>query len=214
MSSADSANGAFVVIVGPDGSGKTTLASELIDTVACPTRYFHFRPPLRGRFDVRPGESRAPIVKMPARGRADLVLGWFRLVRSATICNLSYWLRIRPEMRRGALVVADRWIFGYLTQPGPLRFHGPRWLASAMIRLIPRPSLVVNLAADPETLRDRKQELTVEQIEHELAATAELPIASMITLSATRPPDELREAVLGLLHWIPSKAVPDGIQQS
>ena len=59
-------------------------------------------------------------------------------------------------------------MYGYVAQPNALRFHGPAFLALAIVRLLPRPHLIVNLTAPPQVIRERKQELTLSQIEHEL----------------------------------------------
>lgn len=189
--------GAFIVVIGPDGTGKTTLARELVAAFGGPTRYFHFRPPLREPFsDAPPDISEPSATKIPARRPGDLPRGWLRIVRNAIQCALGYWLRIRPVMRRGTMVIGDRWIFGYLTQPAPLRYYGPQWLARLIVRLLPRPSMTVNLTAPVPVLLARKQELTAEQLADELAACQSLPCTRKVTLSSEVPPDLLAAQVL------------------
>ena len=100
-------------------------------------------------------------------------------------------------------MVGDRWLYGYVVQPHALRFHGPDWFARAIVRLLPRPDLVVNLAAPAPIVRQRKQELTLEQIERELAAWSALPVKTLRTFDATLSPDEVATAILATLGALP-----------
>ena len=200
-------SGAFVVIVGPDGTGKTTLARELIQAWAGPTGYFHFRPPVVSGMASTPVETAAPSEKMPLRRRGDLPMGWLRLLRTALQCTVSYWVRIRPAISSGGLVVGDRWMYGYVTQPVPLRYYGPEWLARLVVGALPKPTVTVNLAASSSVLLARKQELSQSQLEAEMERTASLGVPNMHTLSSEVPPSDLAEAVLSLP---PFKDAPEG----
>jgi len=77
-----------------------------------------------------------------------------------------------------------------------LKFHGPEWLARAVVRLLPRPDLIVNLTAPPRVIRERKQELTLSQIEHELRAWSSLRVPNLQTLDATQRPDDIAGEIL------------------
>jgi hypothetical protein len=90
-------------------------------------------------------------------------------------------------------------MYGYLVQPDALRFQGPEVFARAVLRLLPRPHLIVNLAAPPHVIRERKQELTISQIEQELLAWSSLRVANLLTLDATRLPGDIAIDILGAL---------------
>jgi thymidylate kinase len=109
---------------------------------------------------------------------------------------VGYLRTVRPALKRSWLIIGDRWMYGYIVQPDALRFHGPDALARAMLRLLPRPHLVVNLAAPPHVIRQRKQELTLSQIEQELLAWSSLRVANVQTLDATRPPRDIASDIL------------------
>ena len=182
-----------MVLVGPDGVGKSGLASALLEMTPAPSCYFHFRPPLR-----KPLLTRVPEEPPKAKNRESTwpPLGWVRL----GIARVRFWagyLRVvRPAIRRGALVVGDRWAYGYLVQPRALRYGGPRWLARLMIGVLPTPHLVVNLVAPPGEIHRRKQELTEVEIAHELEAWAALPAPRMITVDAIQTSREMADRVL------------------
>ena len=87
-------------------------------------------------------------------------------------------------------------MYGYVVQPDALRFHGPDVLARAVLRVLPRPHLIVNLVAPPDVIRERKQELTLSQIEQELLAWSSLGVANIQTLDATRLPCDIANDIL------------------
>jgi thymidylate kinase len=189
--------GAFVVIVGPDGVGKTTVASTLIRQYGGPASYFHFVPPLFGRFDPQPPNA------LPHRGkgvpRGSRVVGCLRLFRNFARYWLAYLARVRPALRRGALIVGDRGAYGYLAQPRALKFYGPAALAGALLRVLPPPDLVVNLTAPAQVIHGRKQELSPSDIARELRAWAALPTSRLRTFDATEPPAVIARRILEAL---------------
>jgi len=187
--------GAFVVMVGPDGVGKTSVARALVARHGGATAYFHFVPSIWSALLPAPPDTEAP----SARKRATSgwrVIGCIRLANSAARAWLAHASRVRPAIRRGTLVVGDRWMYGYVVQPDALRFYGPSWLAVAALRLLPRPHLVVNLSASPEVINSRKQELTLDDIARELEAWSHLPEPRTVTFEASEPPDLIARRIL------------------
>jgi thymidylate kinase len=192
-----SEKGAFVVIVGPDGVGKSGLARALDEIAPGETGYFHFRPPIRDRL-----HQSVPIETQPTtknRTKPLLLLGWLRLALAFVRFWVGYLLSIRPVLGRGGLVIGDRWAYGYLVQPLALRYGGPPWLAAFVIRRLPSPDLVVNLTAPPREIHRRKQELSLEEIAAELEAWNRIPAPRMVSLDALQTSRAMAEWVLSEL---------------
>jgi hypothetical protein len=187
-------SGGFVILVGPDGVGKTAVARALLAQHLGPAGYFHFLPPIRGPLLRSLGPAPPPPPKAAPGGW--LVLGWIRLLRNVARCWLGYFRTVRPALKRSWLIIGDRGMYGYVVQPHALKFQGPEWLARAVMRLLPRPDLIVNLTAPPRVIRERKQELTVSEIERELAGWSSLGVANVQTLDATRLPHDIAGEVL------------------
>ena len=185
------------MIVGPDGVGKSGLARALLDMAPAETGYFHFRPPIRGRL-----RQSIPIEIQPTtknRAKPLLVLGWLRLAVAFVRFWAGYLLSIRPALGRGGLIIGDRWAYGYLVQPLALRYGGPPWLASLMIRSLPSPDLVLNLTAPPSEIHRRKQELTLDEIAAELEAWNRIPTPKLVRLDALRSSRGMAQFVLSEL---------------
>jgi ABC-type cobalamin/Fe3+-siderophores transport system ATPase subunit len=198
MSARRARPGRFVVVVGPDGVGKTTLAAELLKAWPAERRYFHFRPVLRWPMLEAPPPPSGFLAEKPDR-RGSRALGWLRIMRNLVLFSLGYFARVRPALHRGALVVGDRWAYGYLAAPHALKYYGPRWLARLVLALLPEPDLVACLTAPAEVVISRKPELTVEQVTAEDRLWQAVPARRKATLTALDPPDVLARKVLGEL---------------
>ena len=198
MSPVSNAPGRFVVLVGPDGVGKTAVARALLAQDRGPVGYFHFLPPFRGPLLRYLGPAPTPPPKAAPGGW--LVLGWIRIFRNAARCWVGYLRTVRPALKRSGLIIGDRWLYGYVVQPYALKFHGPEWLARAVMRLLPRPHLIVNLSAPALVILERKQELTLAQIEQELRGWSCLSVDNLRTFDATRLPSDIAREILVALH--------------
>jgi thymidylate kinase len=171
--------GAFVVLLGPDGSGKTTVARAVLEQVGSKGRYFHFLPvPIRDLLTQVPQEA---VLIEKHRDVGNRIFGILRILRNLVRAWFAYFISIRPAVRDGSIVVGDRWLYGYLTQPVAMKFYGPDWLARLAIRIMPQPNLTVALTAPAELIHARKPELSLAEIEEEIGTLRkELPDAFVI----------------------------------
>jgi thymidylate kinase len=199
-----SRRGLFCVLVGLDGSGKTTLGRNLCDIAVVErrfvgVRYFHWRPKCFRHVEFPLPEFRNTTRKSPlARNSLNSLLSAVRLAKNATLVNLAWILRVRPLLRRGYLVIVDRYFYNYWLDPASVKFAASDQLLNSMVRLFPRPELLVSLRAPQEILLARKQELSREEILEQVSRLERIKSNSERTViaDATQPAVELARSIM------------------
>jgi thymidylate kinase len=151
----------WFAILGLDGSGKSTLVSGLqqrFQQMGLRTIVYHWRPHI-----IRPKKQAAEPVKDPhglsPRGSflsigklLDLLFDWL----------VGSYGAIANQRAKGNFVVFDRYYADLLADPLRYRYGGPVWLTRLILAFLPKPDAVILLDSDPETLRQRKQEVTLD----------------------------------------------------
>lgn len=188
--SATSRGGVWLAVLGPDGSGKSTLLDR-IERDLSPrfgsVQRHHLRPHWGRR---RPGRPTTDPHGRPPRGRvasvAKLCLWWADYW-------LGYLLQIRPALRGSGLVLFDRYFDDLLVDPRRYRYGGPVRLARLVAQSIPRPHAILVLDAPVDVLRERKREVSPEEVERQRWAYHQLAerLASAHEVDAGRPFEEV-----------------------
>jgi hypothetical protein len=169
--------GLHVLIVGPDGAGKTTLAASLPD--ACEGLFRrdlrqHTRPkilPRPGALLKREARDWSNPHEAPPHGRVAssvlLLYYWLDFV-------LGGWVRIWPVRVRSGLVVVERGWWDLAVDPRRYRLQVRRWAVRALARLLPRPDIAFVLEAPAALMRQRKIELPEDEMSRQSRAWREV----------------------------------------
>jgi hypothetical protein len=184
--------GISVAVLGPDGSGKSTLGRTINEGGPLPTRTVYL-----GLYGGSAGRGTGP-GRVPGVG---LVRRLLRMWRG--------WLDATWHVRRGRVVLLDRHPVEARMRPtgGRRPSLGRRILG----RSLPLPDVVVVLDAAPATLVARKPEHPIETIEAMRAGYLELAARLPATVvDAEAPPETVAHAVTAVA-WRRSVAldVPD-----
>ena len=198
--------GKFIVLVGPDGTGKTTVAQAIREMQG--DRYagihcFHWRPgllPVPGRRTTAAdtGQAGAP----PRDFKYGTMLSLLRFFYYLTDFVLGYWLEIRPRLRRGELVIGERWYYDVIVHPQRYAFRLPTWLLNAGGLLVPGPDISILLYGDPDKIHARKPELSADEISQYISALRKV---------LPRPPGSMAVATDGSLEDT-RQAIETGLQ--
>ena len=165
--------GIFLVLLGPDGSGKSTVAehvmkSEVLRKLFMNKRYFHsrfnFLPPLRKylSFCTKTTTDDNP------EPQQTKTYGMLRAMVYPIYYGMSYILGhplLWKEKACSGLVIFDRDYYDFLIQRELMKC--PKWIIRCIGNLIPKPDIVIFLQTKPEIVFERKQELTMEEIQRQ-----------------------------------------------
>lgn len=194
-----SRTGRSVILVGLDGAGKTTyarqLCSEIFHRESGPAvHYFHWLPSLGNIVEFPwPHRKDVPRKRPPKRHALATAGSMVRLVKNIALANLAWYWRIQPLVRKGHLVILDRFLYNYWLDPDSVRFTAPSHWLEWFQKFLPKADVLVILQADAETLRARKQELTETQIDEQMKRLVRLPVVAskQLELDATQSPVRL-----------------------
>ncbi len=186
--------GLWVVFLGPDGSGKSTILDKVAAEIAPAfrrTQTFHLRAPLLAHSKSRPVVD--PHGRPPHHSATSLAQLLLNVVR----CWLGYLVHVRPALVRSTFVGFDRYYHDVLVDPRRYRYGGPRWLARLTCAWVPKPDLWIFLDASASVIRARKAEVPLLEIERQRPAYQELVthLPGGHIVDASRSPDEVAHAV-------------------
>ncbi|MCX7722080.1 MAG: thymidylate kinase [Verrucomicrobiae bacterium] len=203
--------GFMVIVLGPDGSGKSTIAPAILQGLtgtfyAAKSVHYHWKPKLlrRARRDAEL-ISTDPHGKPPRNLLLSLVffgLHWAEFVLGAVA-------KIYPALFRGGLVLVERYYHDFFVDQARYRLRVPKLLVRLGLVFVKKPDLVLVLDAPVETLRARKQEVSPGETERQRNAYLELAhqTPNAVVLDANQPAEQVAtEAVRVVLGALAARA--------
>lgn len=179
--------GLHVVVLGPDGAGKSAVLDALQSGWAPLFSRIERRHllPTPARRASEPGFAVDPHGR-PPRGRLGSLA---KLAQLALAYRLGHHRHVAPHLSAGALVLFDRYAHDLVVDPLRFRYGGPPGLARRLLALAPVPDLVFGLDAPVEVLHARKAELAPDELGRQRAAYRALVDATPggVLLDAARP---------------------------
>ena len=188
-------SGLHVVLLGPDGVGKSTVVEALQRDLAdafCGIEYGTFAPGLLPH-KPPPNGGGQPHGKPPRSLPASVIKALWWIV----YYSLGYHVTTRPVLARGGLALNHRYCVDALVDRRRYRYNGPQWLLELAWRLARKPDLVILLDAPPEVVQARKREVAFEETVRQRDAYRQLVNAmpNGHVIDATQPVRDVVAAV-------------------
>ena len=171
-------SGLFIVLIGPDGCGKTTISTALRNDMKRNFRAvwrFHWRPKLLPKLggsgnnsdSNSQSDNNAPPTP-PDKAKYNQLVSMVRFCYYLTDFVFGYWLVIYPKKARSTFIVGERYFADILVHPVRYGFNLPGWFMRACTAFVPKPDAIVLLSGDAQRIHNRKPELDVTTISEQL----------------------------------------------
>lgn len=168
-------SGIFVVIVGPDGCGKSTINTQSTHTLERAFRKtwsFHWRPNLLPKLGASSGSSNFSDNTPSQRSKYKGLTSYIRFFYYWLDFVLGYWLVVYPKKAQTTFIIGERYYLDILVHPERYGFSCPIWFIKLFGLLVPKPDITILLSADPQQIHDRKPELPVNVIGEQISKYA------------------------------------------
>lgn len=170
--------GIFLVLIGPDGCGKSTVYEMIqsdLGRVFPGIGHFHFFPKLHMfSFLDKRAQARWEAKQKKASEwdlRSQHLPRWRSLLQCVYLnvrFSLGYFFWIYPRLIRGQLVVGERWNYDVMLDPASKSINLPRWIRLVFFHLVPRSCRTIALVGDPRVMAARKADLPAEEIARQI----------------------------------------------
>ncbi|HBE17627.1 MAG TPA: thymidylate kinase-like protein [Cyanobacteria bacterium UBA11149] len=150
--------GVMVAILGPDGSGKSTVITEVSQNLAPAFRRTH-NMHIRPKLGIPANHYHPPTIDPQGEAPRSWLMSTVKLFYYLFDYAVGYLLKVYPKLVYSTLVIFDRYYYDMIADPKRYRYGGYLWLVKLLTPLIPKPDLLIVLDAPAEILQSRKQEV-------------------------------------------------------
>ena len=162
--------GFVMAIMGPDGSGKTTVIDHLKEDIAPAFRriqQFHL-------FPIPQTGKESPDNNPQGKKCRGVFLSFLKLLYLLFIYTKGHLLYVVPKKIRSTLTVYDRYYDDILIDPLRYQNGTPDWMVKIVRLFIKEPELWIILDCPSEVIQARKAEVTAEETERQRLAYLKL----------------------------------------
>jgi hypothetical protein len=202
--------GLVVLVAGPDGAGKSSVARRIVDELAGEVAHVvhtHWRPGLLPH----------PRALVGGRGAADSARPHARTPHGTVVslCLLGYywldfflggWLYQRTVSRRGGLVIVERGWWDVAVDGRRYRLSAPPVVVRALGHLLPRADLALVLDGDPDAVARRKGELVMAEVARQNALWRKIRAGHrQVILNAGEPQEAVLKRAVAAVRAAPTR---------
>lgn len=174
----------FIVFLGTDGTGKTTIINEIKPILDEATRnntiVNHLRPnllPPLARFRLR----RKPVelykgknIDPHGSSLSSTTGSFIRLVYLLIDYIFGYWIITRTLLAsKPTIIIFDRYAYDMHLDPRRFRLNLPARVIKLFTNFVPKPDIIICLYGTPETISLRKKELPLKEVTRQIEVLKE-----------------------------------------
>jgi thymidylate kinase len=201
-------SGMRISFLGPDGVGKSSVITNVQQLVAPffrAQKMFHFCPMV-----FRPSHIAAPVTDPHGSPPRSIVMSWIKVFYHFGDHWLGYLVQQLPAIMQSTLVIFDRGFDDLLIDPRRYRIQRSEALIRVLRRLLPPMQLTFILDAPSQVIRERKAEISIDELDRQRAALRSLAATSprfIIISNTDSAAIAARAASREIIRWLETREV-------
>ena len=184
-----------ISILGPDGSGKSTIIDNLFEQNIFRNKYYFHLKPLKQK------QSDSKICEEPHKFKVySPMKSYLKLLYFMYQYSYGWIKNILPLEFKSSLIVFDRYYDDILVDSKRYRYGGRLSIARIVRYFIPKPDVYFILTTDADTIYKRKQEVPFEELERQIKEYRNLgDDKKYFNIDVNRTPVEISNEIIEII---------------